>query len=189
MPEHEPQPAGEREERPSKSARKREMHALQALGEQLCALSPRELESIPLSDAALAEAVAEARRISSHSARRRHLQLIGKLMRQVDAEPIREALAALEHGRQASAQHFQALEAWRDRLLHEGDAALPAVLERWPQADRQHLRQLLRHYAREQSRGQPPAAARSLFRYLRSLPAAEPDGGDESSGAAAPSTD
>lgn len=164
-------------ERPSKSARKRDMLALQALGERLCALSPRELGRVPIEDPALASAIDEARRITSHSARRRHMQYIGKLMRSVDAAPLQAALDTLDAGRAAAASEFHALEAWRDRLLREGDAALPSLLAQWPQADRQHVRRLLRQHARETARGQAPTAARSLFRYLRTLPL--PDAGSD----------
>ena len=83
----EPAPSG-----PSKSQRKRDMHALQELGEELVALQPARLRSLALPESLL-EAIEQAQRISSREGRRRQLQLIGKLMRQVDADPIRDALA------------------------------------------------------------------------------------------------
>lgn len=81
---------------PSKSARKRQMTALQSLGEALTTLSDRQLQKIPLDDERLALAVREARGIRQHSARRRQLQYIGKLMRNVDVAPVAEAFAALD---------------------------------------------------------------------------------------------
>ena len=83
-----PPPAEPAAERPSKSQRKREMSALQALGESLLRLSAAELARIDLPEP-LREAIAETARISSHEGRRRQLQYIGKLMRSTDVEPIR----------------------------------------------------------------------------------------------------
>jgi ribosome-associated protein len=161
-----------RDEAPSKSALKREMTARQALGEALCALSPRELEAIPIEDPALEAAIVQARSITSRSARRRHRQYIGKLMRAVDPEPLQAALDGLHQQRAASAAQHHELEALRDELIERGDDGLPTVLERFPGADRQHLRQLLRQAQREKAGERPPAAARKLFRYLRELQSA-----------------
>jgi ribosome-associated protein len=154
---------------PSKSARKRQMTALQKLGEELVGLSERELVKVPVEDARLLEVIREARAIRSHSARRRHLQYLGKLMRSVDASPIESALEALHQKRRGEAQSFQELEAWRDTLLHEGDSAVQGLLQRFPAADRQQLRQLLRQHRKELATGKPLAASRKLFRYLREL--------------------
>ena len=90
-------------------------------------------------------------------------------MRHIDAEPIQKALACLsESSRQASAR-LHKLEGWRDRLIDEGDTALAELLAEQPQADRQHLRQLIRNALKERSQNRPPRASRELFRYLREL--------------------
>ncbi len=80
--------------KPSKSERKREHIALQKLGEELISLRESEIEALPI-DEDLREAVLEARRIRANGALRRQKQYIGKLMRQVDPEPIRAALARI----------------------------------------------------------------------------------------------
>jgi ribosome-associated protein len=157
------------DEGPSKSARKREMTARQALGEALCNLSDKELARIPVEDEDLLAAIRESARIRHHSAQRRHRQYIGKLMRRIDPEPLQAALDALYESRQSDAKKFQHLETLRDQLLREGDKALPAVLELFPGAERQQLRQLIREAQRELAADKPPAASRRLFRYLREL--------------------
>jgi ribosome-associated protein len=83
--------------RPSKTERKRAMHELQALGEELCAIDPARLAELALPES-LADAIAEARNITRHEARRRQLQFIGRLMRDVDPEPIRAALTRYRLG-------------------------------------------------------------------------------------------
>jgi ribosome-associated protein len=151
------------------------MTALQDLGETLVGLSDGELAKIPIDDTRLLEVIEQARNIRSHSAKRRHLQYLGKLMRAVDPQPIEAALASLHQSRRAEADAFKALEGWRDRLLQEGDTAVEALMAHFPHADRQQLRQLLRQHQREQARAQAPAAARKLFRYLRELAEAAED--------------
>jgi ribosome-associated protein len=145
------------------------MTALQDLGVALTQLSDRELAQIPIEDERLREAIDEVRRINTKSARRRHLQFIGKLMRDIDPEPIQKALDALYSSHRAATDRFHELELLRDDVLARGDQGVQAVLERWPQADRQQLRQWVRQHQREQANGKPPSASRKLFRYLREL--------------------
>ena len=125
----------------SKTKRKQEMHELQALGVALVALSESQLQDMSL-ESRLHEAVLAAKRITSHEARRRQMQYIGRLMRDADAEPIRARLAAVEgHSAQAAAHHRR-LEAWRERLMQD-DAALTEFVAAHPGIDLQELRALL----------------------------------------------
>lgn len=152
----------------SKSQRKRDSIACQKLGEALVGLTNQKLAALPLPEH-LRDAILHARGIKSHGAHRRQIQYIGKLMRELDTQPIADALECLQRqGVQDAARHHQ-IERWRERLLEEGDGALGALLEQHPRADLQHLRQLLRSARKEQSAGGPQPAARRLFRYLRDL--------------------
>jgi ribosome-associated protein len=153
---------------PSKSARKREMHALQDLGTALVELPEGQLKLIPL-DEDLADAIAVARRIKDFTGKRRQLQFIGKLMRKIDTTAIEAVYNDLVNGQQQRNEHFHQIEQLRDKLLADGVNAMPAVLDVYPHADRQHLRQLITAAEKEQKAGQPPAAARKLFKYLREL--------------------
>ena len=107
--------------------------------------------------------------MSSRGARKRQQQYIGKLMRDIDPEPIRQYLEQqrLDTRRQARIQHQ--LEDWRDRMIAEGDAAIDAYLTEQPIADRQCLRQLVRQARKEQAGNKPPKSSRALFRYLREV--------------------
>ena len=154
---------------PSKSELKRQMTALQKIGEELVDLSVRELGRIPIENDDLMQAIREARRIRSNSARRRHLQYIGKLMRGIDSQAIERALTDLHQQRRGEADAFHEIERLRDQLIEQGVAGIEEVVECYPSADRQHLRQLLRQQEREVKQGKPPTAARKLFKYLREL--------------------
>lgn len=156
----------------SKTRRKKDMLELQDLGAQLVELNEQQLELMQLPES-LREAVREARRLSKHEARRRQLQYIGRLMRDIDAAPIRERLEEWRgQGREHTAQ-LHALERWRDELL-AADPALARFLNEHPTADSQKLRTLIRNARREQSAALPPKSYRELFRVLRDITAKEP---------------
>lgn len=112
-------------EKPSKSARKREFLALQSLGEKLIGLPEQRLRGMPLGDELL-EAILAAGRMKSHGALRRQRQLIGKLMARVDAEPIQDAYDALTRTDRHQKAVFRDAEQWRDRVTREGVPALDA---------------------------------------------------------------
>lgn len=155
-------------EGPSKSELKRQMTELQKLGEQLLQLQPRELEDMQLAEP-LMEAVLLARRINSREGKRRQLQYIGKLMRSIDAEPIRLQLLQREQGHQQINRQFHQLEQLRDQLIGNGVSEIDSVIARFPSADRTRLGQLVRAARKEQEQQQAPKSARKLFRYLREL--------------------
>ena len=105
--------------------------------------------------------------MSSHGAQRRQLQYIGRLMREVDAEPIRAQLAAIQGG---SAEE-RARQLARGALAHAPARgrrrARPSSRASTRPAELQSLRALIRNARREQAEGRPPRAYRELFRAIR----------------------
>jgi ribosome-associated protein len=161
-------------ERPSKSAAKRAAHAAQDLGEALVGLRDAELDALKLPET-LAEAIRAARRINSRGAAARQRQYIGKLMRGVDPEPIRAALAERNACDARESERFRRVESWRERLLAPGDEALSELAQRHPDIDRGEWQRLVGAARAERARtGAGGAAARELFRALRSLCATMP---------------
>jgi len=152
----------------SKSQRKRELDGLRQLGQKLLDFSEDSLRRLGLPELLL-DAVLAGKKITSHVARKRHLQYIGKLLKEIDAAPVRAAVEAREHQHDTSTREFHLLESLRDQLLARGDEAIPAVLAQFPRTDRQHLRKLVRQARQQHATGQPAGAARALFRYLREL--------------------
>ena len=159
---------------PSKSERKRQMHALQAMGERLVSLPQSDLNLMTISDERLSDAIALARRITARSGLKRQLQYIGKLMRSVDASAIEEGLAYLDHRNATSAAEFHRVEAARDKLIEHGDAALGEIMAQWPSAESTLLRQWIRQHPKEITQGRQKAHAKKLFRYLSDLDRTEP---------------
>lgn len=155
-------------EEKSKSQIKREMLALQDLGLRLTELKPEVLQQMPLNDA-LKKAIDESKKHTSHIARKRHTQYLGKLLRGHDIESIQKIIDLGDSSTREYNDRFHALERWRERLIDEGDAALQDFMQTYPQTDSQHLRGLIRTARQELEREKPPAASRKIFRYIREL--------------------
>lgn len=167
LDEHEDEPK-------SKTAVKREMEALQEMGEEVAALSDSELKTIPL-DETLLDAILIARRLPPREGRRRQMQFVGKLMRSADHEAIAEALEKLRNNSRAHTKLLHDAENWRDRLIAEGDDAMGEFTAIYYETDRQHMRQLIRAAKKELSQEKPPAAARKLFKCIREQMETETD--------------
>ena len=159
----------------SKTKRKQEMLALRDMGAELAELPESQIRALDIGET-LKLAVLEAKRITSHGAKRRQLQYIGKLMRSAELEPIRELLDSREGNSARAAAHHQRLETWRSRLLAD-DEALTEFAAAHPAADLQALRALLRNARKEAKEGKPPRAYRELFRFIKDADTPPPSAG------------
>lgn len=156
------------EEGKSKSQIKREMHALQDLGEELVALSPAARAKLPL-DEELLDALELADRLSKkREALRRHIQFIGRLMRDRDLAELERGLAVLRNTNQAATRQFHRIEQLRDRMLEDNDVVTQFIADH-PSVNTQQLRQLIRNAKKEQEKQQPPKAYRELFQLIKPL--------------------
>lgn len=154
----------------SRSQKRREALDVLKLAHALVELSDAQLARVPLSDE-LRDEVVRARAITQQIARKRQTQFLAKQLRrrEDELEPIR---AILDHDRDHSRRqtaNLHRVEQWRDRLIAEGDDALTELLQIFPQADRQHLRQFVRQARAEHEANKPPHAQRELFRSLREM--------------------
>jgi ribosome-associated protein len=157
------------DERPSKSARKREAAAAQDLGTRLIALKESDLVALGLPERLL-DAILLAKRITARGGLARQRQYIGKLMRDVDPVPLEAALDANSRGAKIDAERHKRTETWRARLLADGPAALDELLHWCPGADRRALQALIdKATGQRVDAGTREAASRELFRSLRSL--------------------
>ncbi|MDB5800897.1 MAG: hypothetical protein JWL63_1836 [Rhodocyclales bacterium] len=153
---------------PSKSQKKRDMHALQELGEELVKLSKERLAKIDIADN-LRDAVRDAQRMPGRNeALRRQMQYIGKLMRDADPAPIRAALDAINGVSRAETARMHRLERLRERLI-EDEHVIGEIATQYPGADLQHLRQMRRNAIREKELNRPPRAFREIYQALREL--------------------
>ncbi|MDI4633360.1 DUF615 domain-containing protein [Pelomonas sp. V22] len=168
-------------DRPSKSQKKRDMHDLQDLGEDLLTLPASRLEPLNLPEILL-EAIRDAKKITAHEGRRRQMQYLGKLMRREDPGPIREAVAAFKLGHAQDSLALHQAEGWRERLL-SSDNELQVFVKEFAGTDVQQLRSLVRA-ARKDASAAPEQrsgrAFRELFQFIKAtLLSASKDAADE----------
>jgi ribosome-associated protein len=149
---------------PSKSQKKREMLELQAIGAALVELNDAQLKDLDLPNE-LAAAIQEMRRTKGHEGRRRQLQYIGRIMRQVDGEGIAAKLELMTQPARREVAQLHKAEQWRERLLKDPEALLQ-VGELRPGLDLARLRKLVREALAERAQSRPPRAYRELFRAL-----------------------
>jgi len=151
----------------SKSQVKREMEALRDLGKELVDLPVGDLQKFDFPES-LYDAILLAQN-SKREALRRQLQHIGKLLRQEDDVIIRQTLARISQPQREEVKAFHEIEHWRDRLIAGDDNVINQIVIKYPDTDRQHLRQLVRNACKEQQMQKPPKSARLLFQYLKAL--------------------
>lgn len=181
------QPAPEVDEngydRPSKSQLKRDMHALQELGEALIALPKDALKRMPMPEA-LNDAVREARRITDHEGKRRQVQYVGRVMRgllDTETAALRTALDSYRGVNKAETARLHWIERTREKLLAD-DAALTEFIRQHPAADPQEGRTLIRNARKEQQQARPPRYFRELFQWIKDA-SKTGDDDDEADGA------
>lgn len=153
---------------PSRSQKKREMIALQGLAEKLMKLSPELIKKCGLPDYFIEE-VLDAVSIKAHEAKRRKVQYVGKLIRNIDTQPLIDFLEDIETGNRADNVRFHRIEEWRNGLVEGDMSILDTIMDEFPDADRQRIAQLARNAKNEKKKDKPPKSARALFKTLREI--------------------
>ena len=170
MTDHDNYSEDEQDQVKSKTKVKQEMHAWQDLGTAITLLNPSQQAKIPMSDE-LRETIEEAPRVTQRSARKRHLQFIGKLIRNSDFEAIATAYEAIQEDTHRTTRQLHVIERWRDRLLSsdntENTKVLSEFINEYPLCNKQLFRQLIRSALKEASQNKAPASARKLFKFIR----------------------
>jgi ribosome-associated protein len=157
-------------DRPSKSQLKREMEALQKLGEALVAEPRDRVKRVPMPED-VREAILECQQIKDHEGRRRQMQYVGKKMRTLEADELAVIQKTIDSWRGASKSEtaaMHALERRREKLLAD-DGALTTLRDTYPEVDVQHMRTLIRNARKEQAENKPPKAYREIFQILKQL--------------------
>jgi ribosome-associated protein len=152
-------------DRLSRTKKKKIAQALQQLGERLVLLGDAQFDALSLPEALL-EAVAVARRMKSHGAKRRQLQYIGRLMRAYDPADIEKALERITAGEDEKKRHFKRVERWRDELVNGDEERLAWLAGHYPSIDLQELGELVAKAQSGHSDADRKKAGRMLFRYL-----------------------
>lgn len=157
-------------DRPSKSQLKREMTALQKLGEELVEQPRDRVKRVPMPED-VREAILECQQIKNHEGRRRQLQFVGKKMRSLNEEEvalIQKTIDSWKGASKAETAAMHALERRREKLLAD-DNALTELMAEHPELDVQQLRTLIRNARKEQADNKPPKAYREIFQILKQV--------------------
>jgi ribosome-associated protein len=150
----------------SKSQKKRNMIALQSVGEELVALSTDVINKMDLPDE-LRVAILDAKRIpnSKHGGNKRQMQYIGRLMREVDPAPILAQLQALKAPNQKQTAQHHLAERWRERMLVDA-TSVAAFVREFPEADQTMLEKYLAAAKDDHAKQRPPKNFRLLYQTL-----------------------
>ncbi len=152
----------------SKTRKKQEMKILQKMGERLVGLSDKQLKGLLLPPR-LFDAVQDAKDMRSHGARRRQIKYIGAIIRDIDPEPIKAALAQQDRKKTEMDAAFHRLENLRDGLMGGDSRKFTEIVNQYPHTDRQRLRQLVRNAIKEKDAEKGTKHYRALFKYLKEL--------------------
>jgi ribosome-associated protein len=152
-------------EKTSKSALKRHVESLQKLGKVLAAMPIDKLRRSPAS-ISLLEVIAQYQKIKSHEAKRRQLQLIGKVMRNEDGKSLAEWIDGETLDQRLEVSRMHAVEQWRNQLLEDANT-LSEFLKTYPQALNFDLHALIRNAKQEKIKNKPPKSARSLYKIIK----------------------
>jgi ribosome-associated protein len=149
----------------SKTQVKKEAEALQNLGEELIKLPRHRLDRMGL-PADLLNALIDAQSIKSHIAGRRQRQFIGRLMRDVDPEPIQQSLLQPWDAPPTESKTIKKMYRWRDRLSAGDPGVMEDFLRARPKLERQRLKQLIRNVRKEKSVGKSSKSLKALETHI-----------------------
>lgn len=151
----------------SKTEIKKEMYQLQDFGQRLIEMSKHQRSRLPLTDD-LKDAMIVADKISNkNEALRRHIRHIAKILVETDLAPIYQAIDVMANKHQQETAKFNRLENLRDELIEQGNDAIETLLAEFEQMERQKLKQLVRHAAKEKKAEKLGKHYRNLFAYLK----------------------
>ena len=159
-------------DRPSKSELKRQMTALQKMGQELVDSARDRVKRVPMPED-VRDAILECQNITNHEGRRRQMQFVGKKMRTLDEAEVALIQKTIDSWKGASKSETAAmhsLERKREKLLAK-DEALTELMAENPELDVQHLRTLIRNARKEQAENKPPKAYREIFQILKEIQA------------------
>jgi len=153
--------------RPNKEELKRAFKASHELGRELVNLPLAHFPSIPLSERIKTQILAAKK--FKKAALQRQLRFISSLMRDEDEPAIREAIRLVKLPHKKDVEEFHQIECWRDQLIAGDNSTFDEIIDIYPLADRQHMRQLIRNATKEAAQNKTPKASRMLFKYLQEL--------------------
>jgi len=155
------------EGRASKTEQKKAVQRMAALGEQLAQLSIKQIKNLPVEER-LIDTLLDVQTITSHEARRRQFQRVGKLLRNEDETMILSYLTP-QQGAKKTAQ----LQRWVDRMIAQGDPVIKEFMKAHNAAEhhaiRQHILRIHRDIKNQVTEEELAASKLKLFNYIQQV--------------------
>lgn len=149
----------------SKTELKKDSKKIQAFGKKISELSFDEINSFNFTDS-IFNAIKEYKLIKSNAAKKRQVQYLGKLLREIDLTSAYLQMEQLKNGSQLEIRNNHMVEAWRNRLIQDKEA-LTELINHFPDIDIQKIRQLVQNAIKEKNEKKSPKYYRLIFKYLK----------------------
>jgi len=151
----------------SKTELKKDSKKIQQFGRKISELSINNIEAFkfPLN---IYEAVIDLKNLKSNSAKKRQVQYLGKLLREIDLTDAFIVMKQLKVSSQKEIQRNNIIESWRDKLLTNTES-ITEFVDKYPKIDRQSLRQTISNAQKEKKDNKPPKHSKQLFKLIKDI--------------------
>jgi ribosome-associated protein len=151
----------------SKTELKKDSKKIQQFGRKISELTINNIEAFkfPLN---IYEAVIGLKNLKSNSAKKRQVQYLGKLLREIDLTDAFLVMKQLKVSSQKEIQRNHIIEGWRDKLLSNNNS-ITEFVDEYPKIDRQSLRQTISNAQKEKKEDKWPKYSRQLFKLIKDI--------------------
>ena len=148
----------------SKTELKKDAKKIQEFGRKISELTINNIEAFKF-PSNIYEATIDLKNIKSNSAKKRQVQYLGKLLREIDLTDAFLIMKQLKVSSQKEIQRNHIIEDWRDKLLSNNDS-ITQFVDEYPKIDRQSLRQTI---SNAQKDNKSPKYSRQLFKLIKDI--------------------
>jgi ribosome-associated protein len=151
----------------SKTELKKDSKKIQQFGRKISELTINNIEAFkfPIN---IYEATIGLKNLKSNSAKKRQVQYLGKLLREIDLTDAFITMKQLKVSSQKEIQRNHIIENWRDKLLSNNES-ITEFVDEYPEIDRQSLRQTISNAQKEKKDNKPPKYTRQLFKLIKDI--------------------
>ena len=151
----------------SKTELKKDSKKIQDFGRKISGLTINNIEAFKF-PSNIYDATIDLKNLKSNSAKKRQVQYLGKLLREIDLTNAFLVMKQLEVSSQKEIQRNHIIEGWRDKLLSNNDS-ITEFIDEYPKIDRQSLRQTVSNAQKEKKDNKPPKHSRQLFKLIKDI--------------------
>ena len=151
----------------SKTELKKDSKKIQQFGRKISELTITNIKAFKFS-INIYEATIDLKNLKSNSAKKRQVQYLGKLLREIDLTDAFIVMKQLKVSSQKEIQRNNIIESWRDKLLTNTES-ITEFVDKYPKIDRQSLRQTISNAQKEKKHSKPPKYSRQLFRLIKDI--------------------